>query len=163
MKVRAAGTADAAAIDDVRFSSWRAAYGNLLPADAFTQWDHAAACARVADQLASGHYRALVAEDGGEIVAFVSFGPYRDDDLTGAGEVYALYARPDRWSTGLGRMLLPAAVEALGIRPVVLWVLAANSRARRFYEVAGWRLDGAEKPAQLLGGVELPEVRYRLD
>lgn len=163
MKVRAAGAADAGAIDHVRFASWRAAYGDLLPADASAQWDHDAATARVADRLASGHYRALVAEDGDEIVAFVSFGPYRDDDLAGAGEVYALYARPDRWSTGLGRMLLPAAVDALGIRPVVLWVLAANSRARRFYELSGWRPDGAEKPAQLLGGVELPELRYRLD
>jgi len=45
----------------------------------------------------------------------------------------------------------------------VLWVLRENRRARRFYELAGWSADGAAKDAELLGGLTLPEVRYRLD
>jgi GNAT superfamily N-acetyltransferase len=162
-RIRAATADDAAAIDEVRLVSWQAAYGELLPADAFAAWDRAAAVDRIAAQLCSGRYRALIAEVAGVPAAFTTFGPYRDDDLSAAGEVYAIYVRPEHWSTGLGRALLPAAVDALGIRPVVLWVLAANARARRFYQLAGWRADGAEKMADLLGGVQLPEVRYRLD
>ena len=76
--------------------------------------------------------------------------------------MYAIYAHPEHWSTGLGRALLPAAVAALGGPPAVLWVLEANDRARRFYERAGWRPDGARKQADMLGGVQLPEIRYRL-
>jgi hypothetical protein len=42
----------------------------------------------------------------------------------------------------------------------VLWVLPANARARRFYEIAGWVADGSERTMEVLG-VVVPEVRYR--
>lgn len=87
--------------------------------------------------------------------------------LTGAGlagetgEVYALYVSPDWWSTGTGRSLMAAALTALseaGYRRAVLWVLAGNARARRFYERAGFAADGAENVLTGLGSVL--EVRY---
>jgi RimJ/RimL family protein N-acetyltransferase len=43
---------------------------------------------------------------------------------------------------------------------VVLWVLATNERARRFYEKAGWHADGAEAPHDV-GGTTHTVVRYR--
>jgi hypothetical protein len=39
-------------------------------------------------------------------------------------------------------------------------VLPANTRARRFYEIAGWVADGSERTMEVLG-VVVPEVRYR--
>ncbi|MCW2934009.1 MAG: acetyltransferase [Actinomycetia bacterium] len=77
------------------------------------------------------------------------------------GEVYALYVTPDWWSTGTGRSLMSCAVAALtdgGYGRAVLWVLAANARARQFYETAGWVPDGASNVLDGLGGVV--EVRY---
>jgi GNAT superfamily N-acetyltransferase len=77
------------------------------------------------------------------------------------GEVYALYVSPDWWSTGTGRSLMAAALKALsqaGYQRAVLWVLAGNARARRFYERAGFTADGAENVLAGLGGVL--EVRY---
>jgi hypothetical protein len=41
----------------------------------------------------------------------------------------------------------------------VLWVIATNERARRFYERARWCADGAEKRDHRLG-FPLHEVRY---
>jgi RimJ/RimL family protein N-acetyltransferase len=41
----------------------------------------------------------------------------------------------------------------------VLWVLRDNTRARRFYERAGFAPDGATDVLDRLGGVT--EVRYR--
>jgi RimJ/RimL family protein N-acetyltransferase len=38
--------------------------------------------------------------------------------------------------------------------------MTANGRARRFYERAGWRPDGAEKTEEW-AGARVPEVRYR--
>jgi ribosomal protein S18 acetylase RimI-like enzyme len=64
--------------------------------------------------------------------------------------------------SGLGRLLLRAAEQALsdaGHGEAVLWVVAANQRARRFYERAGWYADGAEKRDARLG-FEIHEVRY---
>jgi len=42
----------------------------------------------------------------------------------------------------------------------ILWVLESNTRARRFYELAGWTLDNKTKIESLPGGVQLQEVRY---
>jgi RimJ/RimL family protein N-acetyltransferase len=160
--VRPATAADARAVAEVRFASWRETYGRLLPPDVWDRVDLDAWTARHAQRFSSGRQPTLVAETGGAVRAFAAYGPCRDDDLPGAGEVYAIYAHPDDWSTGLGRALLPAAVEAVGVTPVVLWVLEDNPRARRFYELAGFVADGARKQADMLGGVQLPEIRYRL-
>ena len=42
-----------------------------------------------------------------------------------------------------------------------LWVLEENERARRFYEIAGMRPDGARK-VEVFEGAALPHVRYAL-
>jgi GNAT superfamily N-acetyltransferase len=63
-------------------------------------------------------------------------------------ELHALYLLPDYWNRGIGRHLLEAAV---GVSE--LWVLRDNFRARRFYEVHGWRADGMQR--QVDGVIEL--------
>lgn len=161
ISVRPAEPADAEAIGELRLASWRVAYGALIPAEAFAGFDAAGAVTRWRDRLAAGTMRGLVAEAGTQLVAFCTFGACRDDDLPGAAEVYGLYAAPERWSTGVGRQLFATAVAAIDTRPIVLWVLCDNARARRFYEIAGWTPYGAVKDADVLGGV-LPEMRYRL-
>ncbi|MHA6763182.1 GNAT family N-acetyltransferase [Streptacidiphilus sp. PAMC 29251] len=78
------------------------------------------------------------------------------------GEVYALYAHPEAWSTGIGARLLTAARDRLradGREQAVLWVLAANTRARAFYERQGWRPTGGCGELRL-GGAVLPELQY---
>jgi GNAT superfamily N-acetyltransferase len=160
--VRPASAADAAAIDEIRRRGWEAAYGALLSADAFADWDAAANTTRIVERLRAGSWRAVVAVEDDRVLGFASFGPCRDDGPSGAAELYGLYVDPDRTSGGIGSALLAAATAQLS-RPVLLWVLEQNHGARRFYERAGWRPDGARKPARLLGGIEVPELRYRLD
>lgn len=160
--VRPAAASDARPMVDVRLASWRAAYGPLLPPRVWNTMDPAAMADRFAPRLAASDPRALVAEIDGAVRAYSLFGPSRDDDQDGTDEVYAIYAHPDNWSTGLGRALMAATLDELG-RPVTLWVLEANDRARRFYEIAGFLPDGSRKPADMPGGVRLPEMRYRLD
>jgi GNAT superfamily N-acetyltransferase len=159
--VRPATVDDAAAIDRVRFASWRAAYGGLVPESVFDEWDHAALTRRLRTRLASRTTRGCIAEQDGTIVGFCTYGDSRDDDLPDAAEVYGIYVHPDAWSAGAGRALLGAAVDAVAGRPVLLWVLRDNARARRFYQIAGWRPDGASREITI-GGTPLAEVRYRL-
>jgi RimJ/RimL family protein N-acetyltransferase len=71
---------------------------------------------------------------------------------------------PESWSRGLGTTLLRAAVadlQARGFDPLVLWVIEANVRGRRFYERGGWQPDGARQPIDF-DGVFVDEIRYRL-
>jgi len=46
-------------------------------------------------------------------------------------------------------------------REAMLWVLEDNPRTRRFYERAGWRLDGAVREETILD-TSVREVRYRI-
>ena len=85
----------------------------------------------------------------------------RDGVVTGFANL--INVDPDAWGTGAGRALLQAVqaeLARLGFEEAVLWVLPANARARRFYEIAGWACDGTERTMEVLG-VVVPEVRYR--
>ena len=105
-----------------------------------------------------------MAECGG-IAGFAWFGPSRgsDTDPRVTGEVCAIYAAPGAWGTGAGRAMMSSAVTELariGYTDAILWVLAANDRARRFYALAGWAEDGARK-TDGSRGFDITEVRYR--
>jgi GNAT superfamily N-acetyltransferase len=110
--------------------------------------------------------RVWVVEDDGRIVGFASTSPSRDSDASlDTAELGAIYLDQSVVGRGIGRALLTRAMRDLrewGFRRATLWVLATNARARRFYEIAGWRPDGTEK-AETLGGFEAREVRYAID
>jgi len=78
------------------------------------------------------------------------------------GEIWALYVDPPLWSAGIGRALVGSACDRLGqagYERAFLWVLTANTRARHFYERAGWCSDGCER-TDLMGDIVVDEVRY---
>jgi ribosomal protein S18 acetylase RimI-like enzyme len=164
--IRRARPTDAHGIADVHVRTWREAYLGLLPAaflaglsiDARERFWAAELAVTPAERMP------WLAESDGQVTGFVSAGAARDVDAgPEVGEVYAIYVLPDCWDRGVGRDLLRHAEDDLrshGYSAAVLWVLAGNNRARRFYERAGWILDGSR--TEMIGGIELDEVRYRL-
>lgn len=162
--LRRATDADAAAVASMHVHAWQVAYRGIVPDDFLDGLDVAARAARYTfDRSAPGDPETWIAVDGNEVAGMVSLGPSRDDDLPGLGEVYALYVAPDRWRSGAGSALMACAERLLvgaGFAKACLWVLVDNARARRFYEAAGWKTDGAAKTIEI-GGRELAEVRYR--
>lgn len=109
---------------------------------------------------------AFVLEDEGEVVGFAHIARSRDEDAgRQVGELTAIYVSQAFWGSGAGTLLLERAVAGLregGFSQATLWVLETNERARRFYESANWRADGATK-VDKRDGFELDEVRYRRD
>jgi GNAT superfamily N-acetyltransferase len=167
--VRRARLADAPAIARVHVDSWRAAYLGLVPSAVLDALSVERRRASWANILGGGGAidgsRAWVATVGARTVGFVSAGPSRDQDDAGknVGEVYAIYLEPAAWGHGLGSDLLEAAEDDLslrGMKTVTLWVLEGNPRARRFYEIAGYTLDG-KRAEEEVGPAKLPSVRYR--
>jgi GNAT superfamily N-acetyltransferase len=160
MLVRAAAPEDAEGIATVHVQSWQVAYAHVFPAEALARLDASRRAAHWRDGIASG-WKVLVTDD---LSGFASFGPARDPDCAGAGELYAIYVTPESWGTGVGRMLMAAALDELrsaGHDEAVLWVLEDNPRARRFYERGGWATDGATKEDDFLE-TRVREVRYRI-
>ena len=148
--------------------SWQAAYRGLVPQDYLDNLDaeqRRPVWERILDEAEWPRAGTFVAENDKDIVGFASICPTRDDDAEPAsvGELAAIYLVPEAWGTGLGRELMISGLSALsdaGFGEATLWVLDTNSRARRFYEAAGWHADGAVKQDGRRGFV-LNEVRYR--
>ncbi|GAC1364732.1 MAG: hypothetical protein NVSMB44_24630 [Ktedonobacteraceae bacterium] len=107
-----------------------------------------------------------VAEQAGRIVGFAMTGLCHDADAPPAtAEVFAIYLAQDAAGKGIGRTLFTRAVDELrqlGYKQGMLWVLENNTRARTFYEAAGWTPDGTRKREELPGGTYIDEVRYHI-
>lgn len=168
IEVRRAAVANADAIADVHARSWPSTYRGLLPdrliADVVAGRDRRAAAFRelLADE--SSPQRIWVAIDGDAVVGMAMWTPSRDEDATeSTADLEAMYLDPEVIGQGLGRTLMQRVVDDIaqaGFTEATLWVLDTNDRARRFYEAAGWRADGASKVEERPAG-KLSEVRYR--
>lgn len=164
--IRVATSADAEQIANIHVLAWRWAYCGQVP-DSFlaslSVYDRIQAWRSSLDH--PGGSRVWVAEAEGRVIGFVSAGPCRDEDAEPeTGEVYAIYIEPSRVNTGLGRRLFETATRWLrtsGFQRATLWVLASNSRSRRFYEKAGWVPDGSTK-VDHRERFSYHEVRYRI-
>jgi len=170
MKVRRARLADAGRIAEIHVLGWQGGYQGLMPQDYLDGLDPGGQRFDLwAQSLAETDWSrggTLVVEDQElRTVGFAHLRESRDDDADPAqiGEVWAIYLEPAAWGQGIGRELMTAALDSLGeigYAQVTLWVLDTNIRARRFYEAAGFRLDGAVKFDDSRG-FRLREVRYR--
>jgi GNAT superfamily N-acetyltransferase len=167
--VRRAVPEDAEAIAALHIQSWQIAYRGQLPDQYLDQ---------LGEQLSqrSEFWRAQIStpptsnneiwvvDTETRVDAFAAIGPAREADPNVTGEFYAIYVDPNRWGHSLGRTLFTHAtgrLRALGYSMAILWVLESNARARRFYEIAGWSLDGGSK-LESLPGFELRELSYRI-
>jgi ribosomal protein S18 acetylase RimI-like enzyme len=167
--LREARPGDAEAIARVHVLSWRQAYAGIFSPGALATLDTAERLAVWRSRLAEpGPGQVTVAGIGGTgIAGFAAAGPPRDGDLSDGGylELYSIYLRPDAWGSGLADRLLDEAVRrALELSPgrpaVSLWVLAANQRARAFYQRHGFSPDGDAAPYEL-AGERAVKVRYQ--
>jgi GNAT superfamily N-acetyltransferase len=169
LRIRPAVVGDAFAIAGLHIRAWQWAYRGLIP-DEFLEdlpghLDRRTRNWAQSIERPAPSDRIWVAEHGAAVVGLASTGLSRDEDAAATtAEVYAVYLEPEVVGTGMGRRLFAHAVDDLRFRSyaaATLWVLEGNHRARRFYEAAGWRADGATKVEER-AGFELHEMRYRI-
>jgi ribosomal protein S18 acetylase RimI-like enzyme len=163
--VRDAVADDAATIARVRIRTWQSAYAHVFPAaqleslaeDTGLDWW------RCAIAEPSPHMHTLVAEVDGAVAGFAQLGKARDEEGS-TGELFAIYVLPEASGASVGRALMAetlARLRAERFADAILWVLEDNPRTHRFYELAGWRLDGGVKEEEWLGTI-VRELRYRI-
>lgn len=167
--IRQATVADAQALAELHIHAWQWAYRGLIPDDYLDSLSSARE-RRIEQRIE--HLKNLppetrwwIVEKDNALAGFAMTGPSRDlDAADGTAEIYAIYLAQEVVSKGIGRALFTHAVEDLRQRSftrAILWVLRSNQRARRFYEAAGWRPDGASKTEER-PDMLLEEVRYFL-
>jgi len=161
--VREATKDDAAAIGDVHAEAWRRAHRDLFDA----HW-----LRRLAEERREYWHEAmesrqyvrntlLLAERGDRVVAFTYFGPH-PEGMPDA-EIFALYAHPNAWGTGVAWTLMDAAWDHLRearFRRVRAWTMAGANRARHFYESFGFTQTSNQREYDFGDGRPVLEVEY---
>jgi GNAT superfamily N-acetyltransferase len=164
MAIRTALAEDVGEIARLHVSVWQAAYRGQVPdsyLDGLEPSQRVVMWSRVIQEPTA---LVLVAVESATIVGFCSSLPSRDPDASSSvAEISALYVDAARWRSGHGTQLLEAAIESARtrrFREMTLWVLAASSSARAFYEACGFSADPLTKTEQR-PGFTLLETRYR--
>jgi GNAT superfamily N-acetyltransferase len=159
--------ADVPAVSAIRVTGWQAAYAGIVPQpflDDMTVEADIQQRRRHFERSKAGTTNLVAVDAHGQVVGWACLGLFRGDGTsTAMGELYALYVQPSLTGSGIGRALLEAVhthARADGFSGMLLWVLTANTRARRFYERAGYIADGAVQ-ADEYDGASVSEVRYR--
>jgi GNAT superfamily N-acetyltransferase len=152
------------AVARVHVRSWQAAYRKLMPDEYLDQL-------RPEDRAEKYNFGSLdpltphtiVLTESEEIRGFATTVPAQDFNMPDYGELCALYVDPDHWGRGMGVALVSAArarLFDLEFRKAILWVLAGNVRAERFYRRDQWAPDGAQRTEERWG-FKVNDVRYR--
>eukprot|EP01030_Chromulinospumella_sphaerica_P001901 gene1901-1866_t len=149
---------DARAVAEIHVEAWQVAYADIFPQEFLKSLTVASRQAFWAQFLKEKQGHLQVAIDGVRLLGWINTGPCRDQDAAkGDAEIWALYASPAVWSTGVGRQLWWAAQTTMreqAFRRCCLWVLAQNTRAMRFYQAAGFERDVVPAKTMELGGVK---------
>ena len=143
--IRRARPSDAAAIAAVHDAAWREAYFGVIPGRALENMINRRGPAWWLSAVRGGS-RILVLEFESKIAGYVSHGRNRVAAFPYAGEIFELYLAPEYQGLGFGERLFEAAREDLaskGYLSLIVWALADNERAIRFYNRMGgteiWR------------------------
>ncbi len=164
--IRCAMAADSGEVGALNVRAWQAAYVGILPDSLLAALSADKKAQAWAEYVATipDDDRLWVLDDAGIVSAYCRTGPAGpwDADLgPHAAEVLGLYVDPARIGTGLGRRLFGHAVDDLlcrGFAPVCVYAYGQNSRAIRFYQAAGFRLDGRTR-LDVDDGTGVTEVR----
>ncbi|MBX3081681.1 MAG: GNAT family N-acetyltransferase [Anaerolineae bacterium] len=164
MNIRRATADDAPKLARVHVDSWQVAYRGIVPDSHLERFTYQRREEAFRHALTANLEETYLIEDGDQAVGILTIGASRDTDLDASrtGEIWGIYITPTYWRQGVGTLLVYEAERILRSRhykDVVLWVLADNKDARRFYEKMGFAVDGMSKLVEL--GQPLTAIRYK--
>lgn len=148
---------DEHALAYIQTESWKAAFVNIIPAEALTQ------CTRL--EPAVSMYRRLLENNighgyllkvDGQPHCIAWWAAARDEDMAGYAELICIHSLESHWRQGYGSRMMDAVLRdaaAAGYEKILLWVFEANTRARKFYEAQGF--SPTEKRKVSFGAAEM--------
>lgn len=136
--LRRAQVGEAEVLAKLHVSVWRETYRDYAPDKAIQTLDETRRLPYWAQATVSEGV--WVADDGGEVLGVISFGPSQHEAFGGRVEIKHLYVALNAQGQGVGRRLLEKALELCAPGGVALAVVRQNTTARSFYA----RLGGVE-------------------
>jgi ribosomal protein S18 acetylase RimI-like enzyme len=160
---RRAGPSDAGAIAEVHDAAWWNAYAGIVPYAALSRMIRRRGERWWAEAIRRSTV-VIIIEVGDHVAGYATLGRNRVTTLPFGGEVYELYLKPEYQGIGLGEKLFLAArgeLKRRGLAGAVVWVLADNDPAIRFYENAGGR--AVAEGSEHFDGQRLRKLAYAWD
>ena len=158
--IRRPRAGDAAALAELYAEAWRYAYRGILPGVALERMV-ARRGPRWWGRAQRHGMNVLMLCFDGKAAGYATFGRSRGALHLARGEIYEIYLRPEYHGAGMGRRLFTAARRALAVRgpgSLIVWSLADNPDACRFYTAMGGRLRA--EAIREIGGVPLRLLGY---
>ncbi len=132
---------DDRALAEVHREAWRYAYAGIIPGLTLERM-----IARRGPhwwgRMHERGFHALVLDCDASLAGYATLGRSRSSTRGPFGEIYELYLRPECHGCGLGRRLFGEARHELsrnGFERLLVWALAENTMACRFYRAMGGR------------------------
>lgn len=149
----------------MQVDSYCTAYAGILPDHYLAQFTYEEQEQDWRDLLVAGTSDSLLVAEAeeGEVIGYALGRPGSADIAPFEGELVALHVRRGHQRQGVGCALVAGMVErfkAHGCVSLMLWVLAENAPARRFYERLGGRLIGSRTIELGEGDTAPSEVAY---
>lgn len=140
--IRAATAADLDGVGRVQLASWRTMWVGIAPPGYLDQFSDAERAAGWHDLLAEqpDQFVYVAVTPAGEVVGYACCDPDSNSDPAYPAELTTMHVLLAYRNQGIGRRLVGAVVahlQAQGASALMLWTLAANGGARRFYERLG--------------------------
>ena len=149
---------DPLVISNIYESSWKYAYKNIIP----QEYLDSIPTGRWANSITKDGMINLVLLENELIIGTASICRSRWKQCDEFGEIVSMYFLPEYMGKGFGSHLLKRCIKelnSLGFDKILLWVLADNVRARKFYEKNGFVCSN-EYLNDNIGGKEIREVMY---
>lgn len=162
--IRAAALADAAAITEIYNHAVR--HTTAIWND--TEVDVANRESWLTAKQQDGHPVLVAVDDGGPVVGYASYGPWRDFDGYRHTVEHSVYVRADRQGAGVGQLLLTELLErarADGHHVMVAAIDRDNAGSIRLHERLGFRQVGQMAQVGVKFGrwLDLVLLQYQLD
>jgi GNAT superfamily N-acetyltransferase len=162
--IRLATAGDLESVADLHNRSWRNSYRGVVPDAIIDARTLATTTAMWRENVAAYPENLWIAERApGGLIGFCCAGPVRDIGRSNPFEfeIYALHVVPEAHRSGIGTALLThqfQRMSASGFKSAIVWTMAGNGQARRFYERNGGTVVKTGVWEQ--GGHRVPDVAY---
>lgn len=143
----------------VLYTAWEETYRGLI-ADNILNERSIEKCVSIAQNNSDNK---LVAVCDGKVVGLVGYGINARNFVSdkNSGEIVALYVLKNYQNRGIGKALLLKAIERIGNKSIVLFVLKGNGNAINFYKHMGFEFTG-HKLTQKISDSEITELEMIL-
>ncbi|MBR4403664.1 MAG: GNAT family N-acetyltransferase [Clostridiales bacterium] len=153
MEVRKAVAEDSTVVGEVHSSAWKSAYRGIIPDDYIDNDTASKRTEEFLESIKDDKCTYFLLEESGKAAGIVK--THEEDNVL---EIESIYILTEFRGNGLGRKFMDFIKTYKPYDSIVLWVLAANTKARRFYEQNGFVLSGDSRTIER--GIELKQLRY---